>query len=281
MEPRLGADFSAVRIHEAPQETGAIRAQAFTHGQDIYFNAGKYSPGSSSGKELLAHELTHVVQQSGGQVQAKYAARRAEEPAVDDPVSTSDLASAPPEIQQKCSECEQEEKLQARLEPTADIASDLSAPAASPVSATLGTSGSAVPSSPLAAIGLHEFAVDASDSPAEQQADAVAKDAIAIAHQTTTPAPPSTAPNAAGTLQQQGLHAELAAPLSQATGQDVDLSGVTFHTDSRAADMAQQIGANAFTHGQDIYFGAGQTPGVNPLTLHEAAHAVLHDDQLR
>jgi len=59
MEPRFGADFSNVRVHEAPDLANAIQAQAFTHGQDIYFNSGKYIPGSSSGKELLAHELTH------------------------------------------------------------------------------------------------------------------------------------------------------------------------------------------------------------------------------
>ncbi|MEM1242040.1 MAG: DUF4157 domain-containing protein [Cyanobacteria bacterium P01_H01_bin.26] len=66
MEPRFGADFSNVRVHETPDLANAIQAQAFTHGQDIYFNSGKYSPGSSSGKELLAHELTHVVQQDSG-----------------------------------------------------------------------------------------------------------------------------------------------------------------------------------------------------------------------
>ncbi len=63
MEPRFGADFSNVRVHETPDLANAIQAQAFTHGQDIYFNSGKYNPGSSGGKELLAHELTHVVQQ--------------------------------------------------------------------------------------------------------------------------------------------------------------------------------------------------------------------------
>lgn len=71
MEPRFGADFSSVRIHEAPKEASDIGAQAFTHGQDIYFNAGKYNPGSSSGKELLAHELTHTIQQTGGKLQQK------------------------------------------------------------------------------------------------------------------------------------------------------------------------------------------------------------------
>ena len=65
MEPRFGVDFSGVRVHtshEAAALNQAVGAQAFTHGQDIYFGAGK-SPEVS---DLTAHELTHVVQQTGG-----------------------------------------------------------------------------------------------------------------------------------------------------------------------------------------------------------------------
>ena len=68
MGDAFGTDFSSVRIHtdaEAVQMNRQLKAQAFTNGQDIYFNKGKYSPESTSGKHLLAHELTHVVQQKG------------------------------------------------------------------------------------------------------------------------------------------------------------------------------------------------------------------------
>jgi len=71
MEPRFGADFSNVRVHETPDLANSIQAQAFTHGQDIYFNSGKYNPGSNGGKELLAHELTHVVQQTQTNIQCR------------------------------------------------------------------------------------------------------------------------------------------------------------------------------------------------------------------
>ncbi|MEO1259499.1 MAG: DUF4157 domain-containing protein [Bacteroidota bacterium] len=67
MEAGIGADFSQVNIHtdaDAVQMNKELGAQAFTHGQDIYFNAGKYQPENGGGKRLLAHELTHVVQQS-------------------------------------------------------------------------------------------------------------------------------------------------------------------------------------------------------------------------
>ncbi len=68
MERRFGVDFSNVRVHRdsnAVQMSKELNAQAFTHGRDIYFGAGRYSPGTLSGKRLLAHEMTHVVQQSG------------------------------------------------------------------------------------------------------------------------------------------------------------------------------------------------------------------------
>jgi len=68
MESELKADFSNVRIHidaTAIQLSAMLDAQAFTHGYDIYFNMGKYDPYSREGKHLLAHELTHVVQQKG------------------------------------------------------------------------------------------------------------------------------------------------------------------------------------------------------------------------
>jgi hypothetical protein len=66
MEPRFGADFSAVRLHtdsEAAQLNRAISGQAFTQGQDIYLGEGKDRFESSTGKHLLAHELTHTIQQ--------------------------------------------------------------------------------------------------------------------------------------------------------------------------------------------------------------------------
>ncbi|MFA8436115.1 MAG: DUF4157 domain-containing protein [Marinifilaceae bacterium] len=70
MGNRIGADFGKVKIHtdaRAVQMNREVGAQAFTHGNDIYFNSGKYDPGSSKGRHLLAHELTHVVQQGKGQ----------------------------------------------------------------------------------------------------------------------------------------------------------------------------------------------------------------------
>lgn len=69
MQQQLQADFSAVRIHnsgEAAALAAGINARAFTVGNDIFFAAGEYAPDSAEGRKLLAHELTHVVQQQSG-----------------------------------------------------------------------------------------------------------------------------------------------------------------------------------------------------------------------
>jgi hypothetical protein len=71
MSDATGQDFSGVRVHTGSESNAlneSLHAKAFTTGQDIYFREGAYDPGSTSGQELLAHELTHVVQQSSGRV---------------------------------------------------------------------------------------------------------------------------------------------------------------------------------------------------------------------
>ncbi len=71
MGTALGTDFSGVRVHTTPEAadlSDQLSARAFTTGQDIFFGKGEYAPASSAGQELLAHELTHVVQQSSGAV---------------------------------------------------------------------------------------------------------------------------------------------------------------------------------------------------------------------
>jgi hypothetical protein len=72
MEQAFGADFSGVKVHtdtQSDQLNQSIQARAFTTGTDVFFRQGEYNPGSKQGQELLAHELTHVVQQNGQRVQ--------------------------------------------------------------------------------------------------------------------------------------------------------------------------------------------------------------------
>jgi Domain of unknown function (DUF4157)/Putative RNase-like toxin, toxin_1 len=68
MESRFGQDFGDVKIHTdsaAAEASQQIQAQAFTTGRDIYFGRGRFQPQATEGKKLIAHELTHVVQQAG------------------------------------------------------------------------------------------------------------------------------------------------------------------------------------------------------------------------
>ncbi|MDT5267906.1 MAG: hypothetical protein QOH49_92 [Acidobacteriota bacterium] len=74
MESRFGHDFGHVRVHaDARAATSAreVGALAYTVGRDIVFGSGEYAPGTSGGRQLLAHELTHVVQQSHGGTQVQ------------------------------------------------------------------------------------------------------------------------------------------------------------------------------------------------------------------
>jgi len=71
MEQAFKADFSDVRVHtdsEADALNQQLSARAFTTGKDVFFREGDYSPGSESGRKLIAHELTHVVQQGNGRI---------------------------------------------------------------------------------------------------------------------------------------------------------------------------------------------------------------------
>jgi hypothetical protein len=85
MEPRFSHDFSRVRVHSgarAAQAAQALNARAFTLGHEVFFGAGQYAPGTAHGQRLLAHELTHVVQQRGGDHSTPQAIQRADPDAV-------------------------------------------------------------------------------------------------------------------------------------------------------------------------------------------------------
>jgi hypothetical protein len=74
MGAAFSANFGDVRVHtndKASRLNESLNSRAFTTGKDVFFRQGEYRPGSSAGRELLAHELTHVVQQGGGSVQRK------------------------------------------------------------------------------------------------------------------------------------------------------------------------------------------------------------------
>ncbi|HWS90146.1 MAG TPA: DUF4157 domain-containing protein [Pyrinomonadaceae bacterium] len=98
METRFGADFNHVLVHtdaRAAALSRSINARAFAYGRHIYFNEGEYQPGTYEGRRVLAHELTHVIQQ--GAARAAAPARRAEDAAQQ--VVEDRAPNGPPAIQ--------------------------------------------------------------------------------------------------------------------------------------------------------------------------------------
>ncbi len=98
MESRFNADFANVRVHTgagAEQMNNHVQAKAFTHGNDIYFNKGNYAPDTSGGKSLLAHELTHTVQQGASPVNNAIAPKQ-----FANPINTIHRAPQPPAASQ-------------------------------------------------------------------------------------------------------------------------------------------------------------------------------------
>ena len=98
MESGFGADFGGVRVHNdsnAVQMNQQLGSQAFASGNDIYFNEGKYNPESDSGKHLLAHELTHTVQQGASDTKS---VQKTEDAA---PTTTPTRPTAPIDISQR------------------------------------------------------------------------------------------------------------------------------------------------------------------------------------
>lgn len=91
-------DFGSVRVHESRESDALSRelgATAFTTGQDIFFRRGTYAPSSTSGRELLAHELTHVAQQGSGRVASpggRMAVTSASDPLEQEAESASQIA---------------------------------------------------------------------------------------------------------------------------------------------------------------------------------------------
>ncbi|WP_344941074.1 DUF4157 domain-containing protein [Sphaerisporangium flaviroseum] len=82
MGRRLGADLGRVRVHtdaRADRLAESLNAQAFTTGNDVFFRRGRYAPSTGEGRRLLAHELTHVVQQSHGRVGPQGSVGRADD----------------------------------------------------------------------------------------------------------------------------------------------------------------------------------------------------------
>lgn len=99
MEGHLGTDLSSARLHTgstADRLSRSVQAEAFTTGSDIFFRSGNYNPSSSDGRRLLAHELTHVVQQGSGSVGGESRVSDPDEPHEREAKEVGDLVASQP-----------------------------------------------------------------------------------------------------------------------------------------------------------------------------------------
>lgn len=138
MESRLGHDFGDVRVHtdsRAHDSAKAVNAHAYTVGSNVVFQRDKYDPSSTEGRTMLAHELTHVVQQrsgpvdgtpTGGGIQVSDPSDRFEreaaanaERAVAAPSTPSTVGTSGPAVQRQDAPPEEEEKPDEEAGPTA------------------------------------------------------------------------------------------------------------------------------------------------------------------
>lgn len=128
-EPRFGHDFSAVRVHTGPTArtaAEALNARAFTVGHDVVFGSGEWSPETDRGRRLLAHELTHVIQQTPLVARRKPSIERAEPtgeslPGADEGVAAPDVDAPSPDIASPDETVEPEEAEAAEPLPAATV----------------------------------------------------------------------------------------------------------------------------------------------------------------
>lgn len=253
MEPRFGHDFGQVRVHSdarAAESARSVGADAFTAGPDVVFGAAQFAPEPPAGQRLLAHELTHVLQQS-----------RAERPpilrpAISEPVAISPgrggKANAPVEVSHPSDATEREAELVAeRLFPTSAPAPGNRAASPEPVAESDPTHG--------------RQARPASGS-----------------------APPcatcGSSGKALGGAADHGSALPAETRLEMERAFNADFSTVRIHTNSGAAQVSRSLRASAFTFGNDIFFDHGKydprSPAGKRLLAHELTHTVQQRDAI-
>ena len=287
-EPRFGYDFSRVRVHtdvRAAKSTEAVSALAYTVGQNVVLAAGSHSPESTRGRDLLAHELTHTIQQRGN---GEYVSQKI---SLGDPDSASER-----EADNAVAQIARNQRPQLSLAASGSIARVPFTPAASSRekgaaqrNAKSFASGlAALPRNGVFSIIQAKFPVASEHDPQEQTADRVA--AEAVNHRIGDRSNPiiaalSQRPSALSSVAPAGhlfreLPADAGRPLSPSTRDfaesafGIDFSHVRLHSSQTARTAAASLGARAFAQGQNIWLGPGESESDKSLMAHELTHVV-------
>ena len=265
MESSFGADFSGARVHtgsRAAESAKAVQSDAFTSGQDIVFAECRFNPGTEEGQRLLAHELTHVVQQSAG-------------PAAGTPTADGSLSISHPDDAFEQHAAAQAEGL-AEPGPTLPGAQPAGGKGAAPAvqrdHAGWSCGAAKKPDSP----GTDLPEKQAENVASEPQGGELAERSERREESRQGGALPEPVRHALGSSPGEKLSDSVRADFGNKFGQD--LSHVTVHRDPDAANAVSSIGANAFAYGGKLFFREGafdmHSQEGRALLAHELAHVV-------
>ena len=261
MESAFGTDFSGVRVHtdaEADKLNRALNAHAFTTGQDIFFRQGAYNPGASSSRELIAHELTHVVQQTGG-VRCKLTIGQPDDiyeqeaDQVAQAVMQREQQVAQRQVEEEKKE-EEEEPVRVQRQTEKEEEEE-----EKPIQTKVDNSW---------------VQRQVEEEEQEEETSVFRQSDVAIEASVVEP-------EVEHAIQRkrsggQALDSKVRSQMERAFG--ADFSGVRVHTDTEADMLNRSLGARAFTVGRDIFFSRGEyNPGSSigqEVIAHELTHVV-------
>lgn len=302
MESKMGGDFSDVQVHTGTRAAAAadsIDARAFAVGNHVAFNSGEYEPESSEGQRVLAHELTHVRQQTEGAVSMLPKADA--NPAIDpDPglereaeETASEVAAEPRTVRRLGTEIQVQPKLEV------SSPDDPAEREAERVAEQVMRASDDRQEPPVSDEGGETASAARRASPTERErggfgggrTTSTSRPAAIPAQDRTPRIDESPRSGGAGGGQQASESVERALasssggkPLPPATRSFFeprfgrDFGDVRVHTGGEAVDLNRQLDAKAFTHGSDVYFGEGEyRPGSEDgrqLMAHELTHVV-------
>lgn len=257
MESKMGGDFSDVQVHTGPEAAVAadsINARAFTVGNHVAFNDGEYNPGSNSGKKILAHELTHVRQQTDGRVSMLPAGAdefgRSRRSSDDFHVQAKLEVSSPDDPQEK--EAEAVAEAVTKMDSSMKVESDVGPGSKAREEDNSGMDGGVLP-------GL---------SPSQPLVQPNAATGGSVDGETEKTVKAGISGSG------KSLPSDTRAEFESKMG--ADFSDVSIHTDSQANEAAASINAEAYTVGSNIAFanGAYDTSSVSgqQLLAHELTH---------
>lgn len=241
MESKMGGDFSEVRMHLGPEAAAAadsIGARAFTVGNHVAFNRGEYDPGSEEGKRVLAHELTHVRQQTAGRVSLLPKTDR----------SDLDVGDEDYHVQPKLSVSSPDDPAEKEAETVADAVIEMNASSGS------GQAGDLADVGPDSASTARAGSGSAGGETIDSGTESVVREGI----------------RGSG----KPLGTNVRNTFERAMG--ADFSDVEVHDSASANQAAASVNAEAYTMGSDIAFADGNynpdSKGGKELLAHELTH---------